>query len=184
MTTVRNTAQKPRRIRFLSIAVAAGAVFGIMWSCGVFDRMPSDADLQRKFYVHQSDFGKLVQMSDADPHVTLIRSNLTRLDTDWSWPRRDVGFSNDRWNEYRWMFRELEVKGLSRTQTGSVAVIVYASGGALGGSEKGLVYSAHPLTPLSSSLDQFPRELYNRNRGYALVYKPLGGNWYMYRTED
>jgi hypothetical protein len=184
MTTVRNTAQKHRQIRFLSVVLTIGAAFGIMWSCGVLDRMPSDADLQRKFYAHQSDFAKLVQMSDADPHVTLIRSNFTHLDTDWSWPRRDVGFSNDRWREYQRMFRELKINGLSRTETDSVTVIVYASGGVLGGSEKGLVYSARPLTPVSSSLDQFPRELYNRNRGYALVYKPLGGNWYMYRIED
>jgi hypothetical protein len=163
MTTVRDTRQKHIQIRFC-VVVAIGAIFGMLWSCGVFDRMPSDAD----------------------PHVTLIRSNLTRLDTDWSWPRRDVGFSDSRWNEYRTIFRKLRINGLARyrAETDSVAVIVYSSGAALGGSEKGLVYSAQPLTPLSGSLDQFLRDLYNRNRGYALVYEPLCGDWYIYRIED
>jgi hypothetical protein len=190
MTVTQNASCKRNKSRFLFLSVVAvagvvGIIWSFIWSFGVYDRMPSDEDLQQRFRTHQADFDKLIQMSDADGHVTVIRSNITRLDTDWSWPRQNVGFSDDRWNEYRRMFRQLKIDGLTRAESPArVAVVVYASDGVLVGSEKGLVYSVEPLTPISSSLDQFPRDPYVKNRGYALVYKPLGGNWYIYRGED
>jgi hypothetical protein len=54
----------------------------------------------------------------------------------------------------------------------------------LGSSGKGYVYSEKPLSPLVNSLDQMPRELYVKNKGYAMVFGALAENWYLYREED
>ena len=125
-------------------------------------------------------------MSNQDAHVTLIRPNLTYLDTDASWPRKNIGFSDGRWNEYRRMFGKLNIDGGLTRRTdypSSVFIDAYASGGVLGSSDKGYAYSEKPLTPVAESLDVFPRDLYNKNKGHATVFKQLAGNWYMFREE-
>ena len=148
--------------------------------------MPSDSELQSRFFRDEADFSKLVQMSDKDPHVVAISFNLTYLDTDMSWPRKNIGFSNERWNEYRRVFRKLHIEGglTRRTDyTSSVFIRIYTAGGVLGSSEKGYAYSEKPLTPVVQSPDMFPRDFYNKNKGHAIVFEPLTANWYMYREE-
>ena len=148
--------------------------------------MPSDFELRDRFFQKQSDFVRLVQMSNQDQHVTVIDSHATYLDSDVSWPRKDIGFSEERWNEYRRMFRKLGVDGgLSRRMDYPFAVFLnaYASGGVLGSSGKGYVYSEKSLSPLVNSLDVMPRDLYNKNRGHAIVFEALTNNWYMFREE-
>ena len=52
-----------------------------------------------------------------------------------------------------------------------------------GSSTRGYAYSDKPLTPIVDSLDVMPRDLYNKNKGHAIVFKTLTGNWYMFREE-
>lgn len=115
----------------------------------------------------------------------MIRSKFTYLATDASWPRTDIGFSQDRWNEYRDLFRELNIDGVTRRTDypSSVFIDVYVSGGVLGSSAKGYVYSKGPLDPLTQSLDPMPTDLYKKNKGHAIVFESLAPDWYMFREE-
>ncbi len=67
---------------------------------------PSDQSLTKIFFAHEADFGKLVNMSNEDSHVVRIASDFTWLDNNAGWPRPDseLGFSKQRWDEYRSLF--------------------------------------------------------------------------------
>jgi hypothetical protein len=169
----------------LTLAVL-GVLAVIAYAGGLFHPMPSELELRSRFFQNQSDFVKLVQMSNQDPRVTLIRSNFTYLDTDASWPRKDIGLSEDRWNEYRQLFRRLNIDGgVTRRMdpVSSVSITVYASGGVLGSAGKGYAYSEQPLMPIVQSVDVMPTALYNKNKGHAVVFEPLAPNWYMFRED-
>jgi len=146
--------------------------------------MPSDVVLRDRFLAKQSEYDRLVKMSNEDSRVVVIRDNLTYLDTDASWPRKDIGFSEERWNEYKRLFRELGIEGgISRHTDLPHAVFVesYGSGGALASSNKGYVYSQTPLSPLVQSLDSLPRDF--GSSGHAIAFAPLAKDWYLYREE-
>lgn len=155
-------------------------------SCGVFERMPSDKGLIDKFLRNRSDFVNLIEMCAQDPHVVVITSSYTRLDTDASWPRSNIGFSEQRWNEYRRLFRKLGIEaGISRhpDYPDAIFVNVYGAGGAVGGgSFKGYVYSQSRLHPTADTLDKMPSKQYE-NDGHAIVVKYLEKDWYLYREE-
>ena len=156
----------------------------LILTCGC--GMPSDSHLREKFAHERSGFVELVRMSNQDEHVAVISRDFTYLDTDASWPRENIGFSEERWNEYRRMFRKLGIDGgLARREDypSTVFINVYGSGGVLASSAKGLVYSDRLLSPLVSSLDAFPRELYEKQKGHAIIFERLEDNWYMYREE-
>jgi hypothetical protein len=170
-------------ILFAIELIVAIALLTFISGCGV----PSDSKLREKFFHERSNFVELVRMSNEDEHVSLIMPNFTYLDTDASWPRKDIGFSEERWNEYRRMFRKLGINGglVRRTDytPSTVFIAAYASGGVLASSDKGYVYSPRPLSPLVSSLDVFPRERYLNGKGHAIEFEQLGDGLYLYREE-
>jgi hypothetical protein len=80
----------------------------LLGSCST---LPLDAKLKGIFYGNRDDFNRLVQMSEQDPQ-------LMRIDFDFtdSGPRKNVGLSEDRWQQYRVLFRKLGLTdGLGRS---------------------------------------------------------------------
>jgi hypothetical protein len=75
-------------ILFAIELIVAIALLTFISGCGV----PSDSKLREKFFHERSNFVELVRMSNEDEHVSLIMPNFTYLDTDASWPRKDIGF--------------------------------------------------------------------------------------------
>jgi hypothetical protein len=145
---------------------------------------PSDAQLKREFAQRRGDFEKLVKMSGEDNHVTSIASDFTMLDTDASWPRKNVGFSPDRWNAYRSLFRKLEISGgLSRREDYPSSVFFWVSGIGIvpSGSSKGIVYSPQPLSPIRDSLDQFRAKESNQD---IFTFEPIATNWYLFLEDN
>jgi hypothetical protein len=179
LTELKSTSVGIHVVIELTVAIALTLISG----CGV----PSDSKLRDKFSRERSSLVELVQMSNEDEHVSLIMPNFTYLDTDTSWPRKDIGFSKERWNEYRRMFRKLGINGglVRRTDyyPSTVFIVAYASGGVLGSSYKGYVYSPQPLSPVVSSLDAFPQERYLKAKGHAIEFEKLEDGWYLYREE-
>src|SRR3954462_11855750 len=57
---------------------------------------PSDAALERKFRSNRRVFDQLIMMSAEDSHLVRIARDFTFLDTDFSWPRSNIGISNER----------------------------------------------------------------------------------------
>lgn len=133
-----------------------------------------DSKLKAVFYGNRDDFNKLVLMSQQDRRVTRIDFGFTIMDTD-SGPKRNVGLSEDRWQEYRVLFRKLGITGgLERPEAFPSAVLFYAhcEGSAIDADCKGFAYSERPLLPIATNLDK-PR--------YGDVFEPLGQNWYLFR---
>ena len=144
----------------------------------------SDADLKRQFLAHRTDFEKLVTMLQEDSHLTRIAPDFTWLDDNVAWPRKDIGVSAVRWDEYRGLFRAVGAPlGLIRDpDTARVFIPIVSEGLVPTGHCKGLVYSPKPLSPVLKSLDEKPPDRY-WERSHVLVYKLIEDHWYVYYEE-
>lgn len=139
---------------------------------------PSDQTLEDNLRQHQAEFNELIKMSNLDPRVIRIADDFTWLDTNANWPRPDseIGFSKERWDEYRRAFHSLGLKyGLMRPMdTESIFLIVSSAGTVSSGSSKGYAYSIMPLSPLVDSLQE------TSIAHQHAVYKKLSDNWYLF----
>jgi hypothetical protein len=139
---------------------------------------PSDAALELVFEQHEADFNQLIAMSNIDAKVVRIAPDFTWLDDNAGWPRpeSELGFSKERWNQYRQLFEELGLKkGLGRDANGTVEFIASSHGLLTNGSGKGYIYSNKELSPLYASLDDSPL-----THG-KYVYKALQApRWYLF----
>jgi hypothetical protein len=144
-------------------------------------RLPSDSYLEKVFHQNQDDFNRLAAMAEQDNHALVIRPWFVSADSS-----NFGGISQQRWDEYRRLFRKLGLNdGLVHRDDFKGALFFTAESHGLfvtNGEYKGYAYWDKPLSPLVSSLDNMPRNLYD-NRKHALAFKPLGGNWYLYREE-
>jgi hypothetical protein len=152
---------------------------------------PTDATLIEDFPSKEPDLNKILQMSNQDAKVIRIAYDFTRLENNWGWPRpeSELGFSRQRWDEYRALFRKLDLPvGIERAdQKDGVFVYFPVSTRGLGngnGSGKGYAYLERELSPLLDSLDdESVRQFYERERpkNSVTLYRKLKGNWYLYR---
>ena len=143
----------------------------------------SDSALKRQFAKHKREFEELVKMAQQDVHLVRIAEDFTRLDTDWSWPRKNVGISEERWNEYRRLFHRAELSDGIETEENTIFFLVSASGSVVSGWGKGLAYSPVGLTPVLNSLDEKPPGRLFDKKGHVLVFRPLQPHWYIYYEE-
>src|SRR5882672_11381935 len=96
----------------------------------------SETWMREHFQAARTDFERLVVMSNEDfakTRVIRVAPDFTRLADDWSWPRPEAkwGVSKERWDEYRVLFRRLELSaGLNRDgpDHGEVLLMVYGVG--------------------------------------------------------
>jgi hypothetical protein len=151
--------------------------FFLLW-VGRTKRHPSDAALKGSFLKNKTDFGTLVTMSNEDKRVVRIATDFTWLDTDGSWPRKEIGFTEERWKSYRTLFWKVGVfDGIVRPVDYPSAIFFLAStvGLVVNGSTKGYVFSTAPVSPIQQSLEDDPGKV---PRGY--VFEPIAPNWYLY----
>lgn len=144
---------------------------------------PSDEELEVVFRDHESDFELLLNMSRADSEVMRIAPDFTWLVDDASWPRpkEKLGFSEERWNQYRRLFEKLKLTNglLSHRDQGTTYFLASSRGLVTGGSGKGYVYSEKELTPISDSLDKVSPEVLSKSINRT-VYKKIKPNWYLF----
>jgi hypothetical protein len=156
---------------------------------------PADVDrldnpeLLKSFDSTREALDKLRAMTQLDNRVVRIANDYTWLDTDTKWPRDDIGFTIDRWNEYRKLFDKLSLQeGIVRNHDfpGAVFLIASSTGLCTGGSSNGYVYSQSPLAPTTESpkesLDKEARN--NPSKHFAYVFRPLKENWYAFYEVD
>src|SRR6266404_6143785 len=139
---------------------------------------PSDKQLLQNFQQHEADFNRLLRMASDDVKAVRISKDFTWLDNNMSWPRPDseLGFSRERWDDYRKLFKELGLTaGITRREDIANVVFFVASdeGAALRGTEKGYAYSPQEPHPLVESLDRIEVPM----RNMVPVYKRLKGAW-------
>lgn len=161
-------------------------------TCSLFEEgpHPSDKKLLDTFRAREGSFNRLKKMVEEDSHVVRIAHDFTWLDNNLNWPRPDseLGFSVQRWDEYRRIFREINLEeGVVwySTPGGPVLLLASVRGRLSGGSEKGYAFSTQPLAPLFESLDHADQEIKKKNLPLtAPVYKRINDNWYLYYKKD
>ena len=148
---------------------------------------PTDAELSQRLVDHRKDFERLVAMAKDDKELVRIAPDFTWTTSSVAWPRPDseLGFTPQRWDEYRHLFRSLGIEaGILRPwdHRDAVYLIVQAKGLSIGGSAKGYAYSDTALEPRCDSLDN--REVRKARDETEIYFKPLGGKWYLYLEQD
>ena len=162
---------------FIILIVALGLISAV--NCGD-KKHPSDSVLEMNFHKHETDFQRLVSMSNEDYHVVRIGDDFNWLDDDHRFPRTgpERGLSKDRWDSYRALFQELGLKcGLIRWEDSNIiALCASGIGMVTSGTTKGYAYSETELTPTAESLDVVPENL----KDEPVVYKSIEPHWYLY----
>jgi hypothetical protein len=180
-------------VALLMFAIGVGTVALIKFSAP----HASDSVLTRNFYDREVDFNLLVKMANEDSKVHIIGSSFVDLDNkdDWppsiylheneAWPRSEaeLGFTKQRWDEYRSLFKRLNLEsGMHRKHDMPDAIFFTASidfseidEAETAVTEKGYVYSSKGIYySLTGSLDGI-----EINRP-AIFFKKLNDNWYLY----
>ncbi|SRR6266404_268343 len=139
-----------------------------------------DEVLEANFSKYETDFQVLLEMSQTDEKVVRIARDFTWLDNNAAWPRPEAewGISNDRWMQYRSLFKKLGLNGgiVRDNQEGITYLIVASSGLMTNGSSKGYAYCKTELAPIVSSLDDatsWPKDK-------RIIFKQLKGHWYLF----
>jgi len=163
------------------VAVLGIGGLGIRSSMGRYfeHSHPSDAVLEANFNKHEADFESLAQMSRADQKVVRITSDFTWLDTNAAWPRPEAewGFSKERWDQYRSLFKKLGLQdGIAREKDGEVTYFIASSKGLIThGTDKGYAYCKNEV-PTTESLD----DVRLLPKGHSIAFKKLMGYWYLF----
>ncbi|HKQ75010.1 MAG TPA: hypothetical protein VJ810_15045 [Blastocatellia bacterium] len=178
------------------LAIGVGTIILI----GVSSSHPSDSVLIKKFIEHEADFNLLVKMANDDSRASSIRLYYVRMENKGAWPpyiylheseawprsEAELGFFNQRWDEYRGLFKKLNLDGIDRKHEMSDAIFFTASmifspldgdGDETEVTEKGYVYSAIGIyNSLTGSLDGV-----KINRP-AIFFKKLNDrdHWYLF----
>jgi hypothetical protein len=131
--------------------------------------------LKQNFQEHRAQFATLGEMANADRRVVRIASDFTWLRDNSSWPRADVGFSESRWNDYRRLFRELEIQHGMKWKEDVLLAICWVPHGLLSRDdrESGYAYWFGGRRELETRLGEAWRRAPE-----ALI--PLEGGWYSY----
>jgi hypothetical protein len=145
---------------------------------------PTDVELTQRLADHWKEFEQLVAMAKTDKELVRIAPDFTWTTSSVVWPRpaSELGFTTQRWDEYRRLFHTLGIEaGILRPSDppDAVYLIVQTKGLMIGGSVKGYAYSHTMLQPHCDSLDK--PEAIPENES---CYKPLGGEWYLYLQRE
>jgi hypothetical protein len=182
-------------IVLLIIIVGGGAVVLIEIS----SPHASDSALIKKFNEHEAAFNLLVKMAGDDPKASIIHMGFVGLENKGAWPpyiyvdenevcprsESELGFSRQRWDEYRGLFKKLDLHGIDRKHEMPDAVFFTASidfstlddGNEKAVTEKGYVYSAKEIhDSMTGSLDGV------RINRPAMFFKRLNDHdhWYLF----
>jgi hypothetical protein len=148
---------------------------------------PSDASLERRFQEHSADLEQIVKMMEQDVHMERIAEGFTRND-DWDkHPMRQRGISDERWNQYREIFRRAGVPKGTERQSDDIEIIAWTAGLAIAGTSLSYLHCGK-----SSAANQnfYPPCLERKESGRIeengdlIRYKRIQGDWYIYEFSN
>jgi hypothetical protein len=93
-------------MRCLMALLAALLLAPLLPACGASTQLESEETLRARFRDNDAVFEQLLGLFAEDSHLVRVALEFTRLTTEWSWPRKDVGLSPERWDLYRRLFKE------------------------------------------------------------------------------
>src|SRR5438477_9114764 len=128
---------KPKNMKLLSLGIICVVVVLAAASLIVKSNLnqlgnltqPRDAVLEANFKQHEADLAVLAEMSQVDNKVVRITRDFTWLDNNASWPRpeSELGFSEERWDQYRKLFKEVGLEGgITREEHGEVVYFIFS----------------------------------------------------------
>lgn len=171
-------------LNYLLLSVAGLAVVAVFLAGPLFHRAglderdhPSDQELEATFLKNEADFELLVRMAKEDSSVVRIAPDFTWLKTNAAWPRplSELGFTSERWQEYRRLFSRLDLPaGILNYQPDSIMFLASTRGLLTGGSSKGYVYSLKDPAPIVESLEHVSF------KDSRIAYKRVKGHWYLF----
>lgn len=174
--------------RYLVSALLLPILAGLLLSCD--NEHPPDSRLIANYQSHEADFQKMIRMVKDDSNVVRISPDFTMLGDNYKWPRpeSELGFTKERWEEYRQIFRKLELEdGVAWYTIKKGPVLLLASvksrASNSGGSTKGYAFSTEPLSPVLESLDDVRFDGTTRHPKLP-VYRKITDNWYLYYIKD
>jgi hypothetical protein len=109
----------------------------VLTGCG----MSPENSLRRAYPQNKNTLIELLHMQLEDPQLVRIAPSFTRLDSDWSWPRENVGISPDRWDTYRRLFRQANIVDGIQFDHGYLFYFAASEGLAIGGTSRGYAYT-------------------------------------------
>jgi hypothetical protein len=161
------------------LAVIAVVFCGVLFLSYGFGERPHPADqtLETNFLKHEADFDLLVRMAKEDSTVVRIAPDFTWLENNAAWPRpeTELGFSNQRWEDYRRLFNKLSLPaGILNYQPDSVMLLASTRGLVTGGSSKGYAYAVKDPSPIFESLESVSF------KDSRIAYKRIKGHWFLF----
>jgi hypothetical protein len=153
----------------------------------------SDLVLTERFLDQKPNFNRLANMAVEDQHIRILGSSVVGLvaadsglpiylneNEPWPRPESELGFTRQRWNEYRRLLKELELGSWMRRRDEAIFFAASVDFGPTDSAgqvvtEKGYVYSPRPIRhSLIGSLDNVKMD------SPAVFFKKLDDNWYLY----
>jgi len=151
----------------LPVIVFVGFLLFFSYMIGVFKEHPTDEELISQLMENTPRYEQLIKMFRSDHPLTVVAP---------TWQSPDGQLSNNRWNEYKVIFEELELDmGLRKWDAESIWFLNSIRGMVTGGDSKGLMYKPENPTPLYPSLNERPNDLESGVRAY----KKIDENWYI-----
>jgi hypothetical protein len=156
----------------------------LMWSYGA----PSDTSLRSQFESHRSEFDALARMAQEDADGIRITHNFETLANHRGWarpePKREM--TREKWDEYRRLFRQVELSGLDKDKVGNVYFVAHATD-FVARATKGFVHcfnsGAGDKTFLPCVEQRDRGQIGDAgDKGYS--YRRLAQNWYIFETWD
>ena len=155
-----------RRIAHAALLSISALTIGGCWPA-------SEVDLRQQFYNHKKAIQEILEMQRQDSKVVRIAPDFTRLENDWNWPRKEIGFSEDRWNAYRALFREAGITDGIQNDDGYVFYFVSDEGIVGSGRSRGFVFTNTAPKNIVKGFDACPAT-------EEPCYVALEGHWYLF----
>jgi hypothetical protein len=152
---------------------------------------PSDTALQRRFFEHRADLEQIVKMMEQDVHMVRIAKDFTRKDDNWNSerPKSEWGISEQRWNQYREIFRRADVPiGTQRGEkSNDIEIVAWAAGLSIAGESVSYLRCGKPSAGL---VNAYPPCLERKEsgrideNGHLIRYRRIEGDWYIFDDDD
>lgn len=141
--------------------------------------VPTDAEMERNFSENRDDFVKLAKMFEQDTGLQRIDHDWTHVDGQSQSSREtgEPGLTEERWDEYRALFRKLGLQnGINRDVLHSETIMFFyfAKGLSVSGVSKGYYYSTRPMNCKVAREEDLNKHL------DGVFCKKIAENWYLF----
>jgi hypothetical protein len=168
--------------RFIIVSVLCSIFLGLT-GCYWFEGYSPDRVMENHLRTRKDAFTTLVDMAEGDRTLARISPDFYKIGSNSSDPIYEPSsqLTLERWNIYRNLFSELELKqGIMRIPDYQEVILMIPDSAVrrIELESKGYAYSSINLEPLSDSLDNLENR--KRSRERPITFKHLEGNWYLY----